>query len=101
MTPNNVVDLKLFKNLPPALKSILKSTLRCINKKPQGRRWQLEEKIQALTLFKNSPRNYNLLSKTSFFQPARWSVSLGIIKENPLLFEMPLAQSFRFFRHPL
>jgi len=45
---------------------------------------------------------YNM--NTSFFQPARWSVSLGIIKENPLLFEMPLAQSFRFldtpFSHP-
>ncbi|XP_072155525.1 uncharacterized protein [Bemisia tabaci] len=68
-TSKTVIDLPAFKNFPPALKLLIESTLRIGNCKPKGRRWTLEDKIQALTLHKNSPKNYALL-RTFFPLPS-------------------------------
>lgn len=37
------------------------SQLRCSKKKPKGRRWTLEEKVMALSLYKKSPKAYRFM----------------------------------------
>lgn len=57
------MELWAFKNLPNSLKLIVEASLRCVSSKPNGRRWTTDEKLQVLTLFKNSPHSYRLLRK--------------------------------------
>lgn len=52
-----------LKNLSPTAHHLLVAQLRCKNRKPKGRRWTVDEKLLALSIFKRSPSCYSLLRR--------------------------------------
>jgi len=50
--------------------NFIKSHMKTQKKKPQGRRYNLDDKIMALSMFKNSPKGYKFLS-TVFALPSK------------------------------
>ncbi|XP_063220182.1 uncharacterized protein LOC134529730 [Bacillus rossius redtenbacheri] len=64
-TVDKAADLQLreLKNMSPAAYHLLASQLRFKNMKPQGRRWTVDEKILAISIYKRSPSCYSLLRR--------------------------------------
>lgn len=54
---------QLFKDLPSRTADFLVAQVHCAARKTKGRRWDYDEKVFALALYKRSPRCYRLLSK--------------------------------------
>ncbi|KAG8232050.1 hypothetical protein J437_LFUL014426 [Ladona fulva] len=66
----DIIESSLSHNAAVLLGSQLKSA----GKKPNGRRWTLEEKLLAVAIYKRSPKSYNLL-RYLFTLPSRSSIN--------------------------
>ena len=59
---NDLAFQQVVKNMRTPARLFVRMQLQCM-KKPKGRRFTLEEKILALSLYKKSPKSYSLLYK--------------------------------------
>ncbi|XP_044760258.1 uncharacterized protein LOC123317715 [Coccinella septempunctata] len=79
---NERVVKNIFKDVPSLTANLMVSQIRNYKvKNVKGRRWSLEDKILALSLFKRSPRCYNLLRKFASL-PCKNTI-LNLLKKVP------------------